>query len=987
MARHDPHDSEKFVRETLNPSALEAELKYSADAEVRFDKTTRAIYSTDASNYRQVPVGVVLPRTKEAVEETLAICRKHGAPIVSRGGGTGLCGQSCNEAVVIDHSKYLNRIMEIDPDEKYAVVEPGTILDSLRNITQSKYNLTYGPDPATHDHNTFGGMIGNNSCGIHSVMAGRTSDNVLELEIVTYDGLRMRVGETSEDELGDIIARGGRKGEIYRRLKALTDKYADLIRKRFPDIPRRVSGYNLPDLLPENGFNVARALVGSEGTLATILEAKVRLVYSPPARALVVLGYPDVFSAGDHIPELLQFNPVGLEGMDDLLIKFMKLQKIHPEEVRLLPDGNGWLVAEFGGKDVEEARGNALRALDALKKVKNPPSMKLYYDPVEEHLLWEVRESGLGATAVVPGYPISWPGWEDAAVPVDKVGAYLREFKGLLDRHRLVASLYGHFGQGCIHCSITFDLYTHGGVQDFMRFIDEASDLVVKYGGSFSAEHGDGQSKAIFLPKMFGPELMDAFREFKSIWDPDWKMNPGKIIDAYTPAENMRLGTGYSPWQPERTYYEYLDDEGNMPRASLRCAGVGKCRRPEEVFMCPSFLATRDEMHTTRGRARILFEMFRGDFIGDRWKSDEVRESLDLCLACKGCKKECPVFVDMAMYKSEFLSHYYKGRLRPRTAYSMGLVGIWARLGSRVPGLANLLSQSALSGLTKAIGGIAGERKMPVFAAQTFTAWFRGRQAGNPPLNPDGPKVVLFPDVFNDCFYPQILKAAAADLERWGYNVNIPPEDPPAVRPLIDYGMLDKARENIIKALDTLHPFLAEGVPVVFMEPSTASVYKDEALQMMPGNIDGKRASLLTYLLSEFVEKEDLPLPRLTGRAVFHGHCHQKAVLNVGAARRVLARMGLEVAEPEPGCCGLAGSFGFEADHYAVSMDIGEKRLFPAIRTAGKDAWVITDGFSCRTQIMDGAGREPMHMAELIDYAYKAGERAEEKPEEIKKAA
>ncbi|WP_367618940.1 FAD-binding and (Fe-S)-binding domain-containing protein [Pelotalea chapellei] len=950
------------------PDALETDLGNEVDGEVRFDTGSRALYATDASNYRQVPVGVVLPKTTAAVIKTIEICHRHGVPIVSRGGGTGLCGQTCNTAVVIDHSKYLNNILEINFDAKTARVQPGTILDHLRDRAEEGH-LTFGPDPATHDHNTLGGMIGNNSCGIHSIMAGKTVDNILELDVVTYDGIRMRVGQTSEEELNRLIAGGGRVGGIYKGLRELRDQYAELIRERYPQIPRRISGFNLDQLLPENGFNVAGALVGTESTCVTVLEAKVRLVHSPPARSLLLLGYPDVFTAGDHVPEILAFGPVGLEGLDDLLIAFAKKKGLHPENLTLLPEGNGWLLAEFGGESKQEADDKARRAMDAISRFSQPPSMKLFTDEQEEKKIWQIRESGLGATANVPGMPLSWPGWEDAAVAPAQIGAYLRDFKALLDAHGLIASLYGHFGDGCIHCRISFDLFSHDGVRNFMAFIDKAADLVVKYGGSFSAEHGDGQSKAVFLDRMYGPELMEAFRRFKSLWDPDWKMNPGKVVLPYIPDQNLRLGVEYNPWQPE-THFHFPDDEGSFSRATLRCVGVGSCRRTHDTFMCPSFLVTREEKHTTRGRAHALFEMFRRDFLKDGWRSGEVREALDLCLSCKACKVDCPVNVDMATYRAEFLSHYYHHRLRPMPAYSMGLIGLWSRLGSFMPRLANfMLHAPVLANISKMLAGIAPERTLPKYSTETFTEWYHRYHK---PIE-SGSRVLLYTDTFNDCFFPETLKAAHEVLIHYGYEVEILPQRPPAARPPLDYGMITYAKKQMMRIIDALSATVRQGIPVIILEPSTAALFREELPELAPQHLDGQRLTRLTFLLSEFMERERLDPPKLSGRVIFQPHCHQKAVLDVNAGRSVLTKMGLIVEEPQKCCCGMAGSFGFEKDKFQLSMKIGELALLPAVRAAGEDSYVVADGFSCRTQILGGTGRQAMHTAELLAYALRGG--------------
>ncbi len=952
----------------INIHALERDLKTSVDGEVRFDTASRALYVSDASNYRQVPIGVVLPRTTDAVAAAINVCHQYGAPLVSRGAGTGLCGQTCNVAVVLDHSKYLNQVLDIDPVQKLARVQPGTILDHLREKAVREHGLTFGPDPATHTRCTLGGMIGNNSCGIHSVMAGRTADNVHALDIITYDGVRMKVGRTDDAELDRIITAGGRRADIYLRLRDLRDRYGDLIRKRFPRIPRRVSGYALDELLPENGFNVARALVGTESTCVTVLEATLNLVTYPPFRSLLVLGYPDVFAAGDHIPDVMRHGPIGCEGIDDQLVRFMDKKGLNLNYIKLLPPGNGWLVVEFGGRSKQESDENARTCMDALKRAKQPPSMKLYDDPGEEEMIWKVRESGLGATANVPGLPLSWPGWEDAAVPPDRVGSYLRDFRDLLDEFGLIASLYGHFGQGCIHCRISFDLFSRQGVENFMKFLDKASDLVVRYGGSFSAEHGDGQSKALFLPKMYGAELMEAFREFKSIWDPQWKMNPGKLIDPYRPDENLRFGADYRPWQPA-TAFTFPDDKGSFAAATIRCVGVGKCREPHHAFMCPSFLATREEMHTTRGRAHLLFEMFKGDLIRDGWKSREVHESLELCLGCKGCKNECPVNVDLATYKAEFLSHYYRGRLRPRAHFAMGLISYWGPWAAKVPRLANLFTQTlGLRTLTKVLGGYALKRTIPRFSKRSFSSSFRRRG----PAKATGEQVLLVPDLYNDCFFPDALFRAENVLRRWGFGVLLPRSLPREVRPLLHYGMLDLARRELKRSIDCLKDYASVGMSILFLEPSTLSVYRDELHQLYPNDQDAARIRKQSLLLEEFVEARKLDVPRLAGKAVFHAHCHQKAVLDPDAARNLLRRMGLEVEEPQPGCCGMAGSFGLEKGHYDVSVAIAKENLLPAVADANRTTYIVADGFSCRSQILEGTARTPLHLAELLYAAFEA---------------
>ncbi|HEX9942294.1 MAG TPA: FAD-binding and (Fe-S)-binding domain-containing protein [Thermoanaerobaculia bacterium] len=949
--------------------ALAAELGDSIAGEVRFDAGSRALYSTDASNYRQVPIGVVIPRTTDDVAATIEVCRRHGAPVLARGGGTSLAGQCCNVAVVLDFSKHLNRIVELDPDSKRARVQPGLVLDDLRDAAE-QHGLTFGPDPATHNHCTFGGMIGNNSCGVHSVMAGKTDDNVEELEVLTYEGLRLRVGPTGEEELQRIARAGGRRGEIYRRLRDLRDRYAPLIRERFPDIPRRVSGYNLPWLLPENGFHVARALVGSEGTCVTVLEATVRLVPSPRHRVLVVLGYPDVYRAADRVAEILEHAPIGFEGIDDRLVEDMKKKNLHLRGVEMLPSGGGWLLVEFGGDTPEEAGGRARRLMAALRAKPDAPSMQLFDGPQEAKAVWKVRESGLGATARVPGEPDTWEGWEDSAVPPEKLGGYLRELRRLFEKYGYGCSLYGHFGQGCVHTRIDFDLVTAPGIAKFHAFIHEAADLVLSFGGSLSGEHGDGQSRAELLPKMFGEELIAAFRDFKATWDPEGKMNPGKLVNAYSAVENLRLGASYDPpaWE---THFRYPgEDHGSFARANLRCVGVGECRRMHGGTMCPSYRATREEMHSTRGRARLLFEMLEGDPLRKGWRDKHVKEALDLCLSCKGCRQECPVEVDMATYKAEFLSHYYERRLRSRSAYAFGLIHWWARLASRAPGLANLFTQTPLlRDFAKLLAAAAPQRRLPAFAPVPFKKWFFDRSVA---AALRGRRILLWPDTFNNYFHPSTARAAVEVLEAAGYTVSVPSTSLCCGRPLYDFGMLGLARRQLRQILDVLKDDIQAGTPVVGLEPSCVAVFRDELINLFPEEEDAQRLSRQTFLLSEFLaqDADPLPLPPLLRKAIVHGHCHEKAVLRAGDTEKVLRDLGLDVEVLDSGCCGMAGAFGFErGERYEVSMKVGEQVLLPAVREAPPDALIVASGFSCREQIAQATGRQALHLAQVLQMA------------------
>ncbi|MGE5620127.1 MAG: FAD-binding and (Fe-S)-binding domain-containing protein [Sphingomonadaceae bacterium] len=964
---HTNRDARRFLGDA---EELATELRRRIRGEVRFDLGSRALYSTDASNYRQVPIGVVIPRTVEDVVETVEVCRRFGAPILPRGAGTSQAGQCCNVAVVMDFSKYLNRVIDLDPQGRRARVEPGTILDDLRNAAE-RHALTFGPDPSTHNRCTLGGMIGNNSCGVHSVMAGNTVDNVEELEVLTYDGLRLRVGPTREQDLDTIIQAGGRRGQIYAGLKSLRDRYAELIRDRYPRIPRRVSGYNLDQLLPEKGFNVARALVGTEGSCVTVLEATLRLVPSPPGRTLLVLGFPDIFRASDEVMEVMAHGPIGLEGLDDRLVEYMHRKRILLDNVALLPEGDGWFLVEFGGETQADANDRAREAMDRLGRRGTVTGMKVFADRAGRQMMLALRESGFGASAHVPGMRNTWPGWEDSAVAPERLGDYLRELRRLLDGYGYHGGFYGHYGQGCVHALIDFDLATAEGISKFRSFLQEGADLVVRYGGSLSGEHGDGQARAELLPKMFGDDLVGAFREFKGLWDPVGKMNPGKVVDPYQADENLRLGADYRPWRP-KTHFRFPEEDGSFAEASLRCVGVGKCRRLDGGTMCPSFMATREERFSTRGRARLLFEMLRGDVITGGWRDERVKESLDLCLACKGCKGDCPVNVDMATYKAEFLSHYYEGRLRPRSAYVFGLIMYWARLASRAPGVANFFTQTPLlRDLAKVAAGIAPERSIPAFASQTFEQWFRKRA----PRNHGMPRVILWPDTFNNHFDPEVGRAAVEVLEAAGFQVVLPKSDLCCGRPLYDYGMLGLARRLLERVMDALGPDIDAGVPVVGLEPSCLSVFRDELPALFPEEERAARLSRQSYLLGEFLEREagGFRMPRLERKAVVHGHCHHKSIMQMGHDEALLDRLGLEFTLLDSGCCGMAGPFGFEKGHYELSVQIGERVLLPAVRSAPRDSLIVADGFSCREQIAQCTDRRALHLAQVIQMALRQG--------------
>jgi FAD/FMN-containing dehydrogenase/Fe-S oxidoreductase len=969
---------------TVDVDGLRRALEETLTGEVRFDAASLAMYANDASNFRQVPLGVVLPKSLDDVVATHRACSRFGAPICNRGGGTSLSGETVNYAVIIDSSKYLTRIGEADTVAKTVTVEPGTINEQV-NIRTGRHNLVFGPDPSSHSRCTIGGNIGNNSCGIHSVQAQlygpgpRTSDNVAALEVCTYDGERFWVGVDEEDQLDEIIAAGGRKGEIYAKLRDLRDRYAEAIRAGYPDVatlPRRVSGYNLDELLPEKGFNVARALVGTESTCATALQATLMLTPALLERTLVVVAYPDITDAGEHVTEIIErFRPIGLEAIDDQLIEDQRALDKNVSDLEELPQhGRAWLMVQFGADSAEQSQADARALVDWLRSTGCADDRLVVMNSQQEGGssgdLWTIRESGLGSTAFPPKGGDHWPGWEDSAVPPSKVGEYLRDLKQLYARHGLLGAFYGHLGQGCIHSRISFDLRSAEGVGDYRKFMEEAADLVVSYGGTLSGEHGDGQQRAELLSKQYGPELIEAMRQFKLIWDPRWKMNPGKVIDPFRLDEDLKLGTDYNPQRPP-VKFAYKNDGGDFAHAALRCVGVGKCRVPDATeTMCPSYQVTREEKHSTRGRARLLFEMLRGEVITDGWQSQEVFDALDLCLACKGCTNDCPVNVDMPTYKAEFLYHHYKSwrRRRPRYAYAFGFIDQASRLASRVPELVNFATQTpGLAAVAKFAAGIDPQRSLPTFAPMTLQEWFR-RRGGT--ANPHGRPVVLFPDTFNNRLHTQVGVACVEAIEAAGWQVVMPEGHLCCGRPLYDYGFLDVAKSYLDRVLDVLRPYVREGVPVVGMEPSCLAVFRDELTKILPHDDDAARLAAHALHFGEFFDRFDIEVPHLEGTAVMWGHCHHRATGGVDPEQRVLERMGLDVDPVKGGCCGLAGSWGFEKGKYQLSMDCGEQGLLPAVRKASSDAVIVANGFSCKTQVTQaGTGRRALHLAEVMQLA------------------
>ncbi|MFF7554598.1 FAD-binding and (Fe-S)-binding domain-containing protein [Streptomyces olivaceus] len=944
-------------------SDLEAALRRAVGGEVGFDVTSRALTTMDASNYRRVPLGVVAPRDADDVAAVLEVCRERGVPVVARGGGTSIAGQATGTGVVLDFTRHMNRLVGLDPEARTAVVQPGLVLDRLQR-SAAPHGLRFGPDPSTHSRCTLGGMIGNNSCGSHSVAWGTTADSVRELSVLTARGRRLRPGREwagAPEGLRDLV-----DGDLAR------------LRTGFPDLPRRISGYALDALLPENGADVARSFCGSEGTLGVVTEAVVRLVEAPRARALAVLGYADEAGAAEAAAGLLPLGPLTVEGMAADLVP----------STEGLPRGGAWLFVETGGDTGAQARARA----EAVVRAADVVDALVVTDPAGQRTLWRVREDASGTATRMPDGAEAWPGWEDCAVPPARLGAYLRDFRALLTAHGLRGTPYGHFGDGCIHVRIDFDLLTDAGVARFRRFSEELADVVVAHGGSLSGEHGDGQARAELLPRMYGAQTVALFERAKAVWDPDDLLNPGMLVRPAPLDANLRFAV--LPREPVDVEFGYPSDGGDFSAAVRRCVGVAKCRTTSAAgssVMCPSFRATGEEEHSTRGRARLLHEMLAGELVTDGWRSTEVRDALDLCLSCKGCRSDCPVEVDMATYKAEFLHHHYEGRRRPAAHYAMGWLPVWLRWAARTraaPVVNALASVRPLAAVAKRLGGIAGERDVPRLAGKTFSRWWRGRHRGTAG---GGDLVVLWPDTFTEHLSPSVGRAAVRVLEAAGLRVVLPPTlrgrapvgDGASRSALalltarrgqvccgltyVSTGQLDRARAVMRRTLDLMGPVLETSAPVVVLEPSCAAALRTDLPELLHDDPRAARLASRVLTFAEALERHapDWRPPAVDRPVTGQTHCHQHAVLGDAADRRLREAAGLS-GELTGGCCGLAGNFGFEDGHYEVSAACAEDQLLPAVREAPDGAVVLADGFSCRTQLEQLAGVRGRHLAEVL---------------------
>ncbi|WP_435241155.1 FAD-binding and (Fe-S)-binding domain-containing protein [Streptomyces cucumeris] len=927
---------------------LERALRRAVNGDVSFDTASRALMTMDASNYRRVPAGVVAPRDADDVAAVLAVCRERSVPVVARGAGTSIAGQATGLGVVLDFTRHMRGILALDPEARTAVVQPGVILDDLRTAA-SAHGLTFGPDPSTHSRCTLGGMIGNNSCGSHSVAWGTTADNVHALDVLTYGGERVRAAQGLD----------GLPARLRDGMRALAGENLACLRTGFPELPRRISGYALDELLPEKNAHVARALTGSEGTLGVLTEATVRLVEAPSARALAVLGYSDESAAAEAAHTLLPYGPLTVEGMAADLVT----------GASGLPKGGAWLFVEVGGGSRKEAYARAEEIARAAGTATTDHTVVA--DPAGQRALWRVREDASGTATRMPDGSEAWPGWEDCAVPPARLGPYLRDFRGLLTQHGLRGTPYGHFGDGCIHVRIDFDLLSEAGVRVFRDFSTDLADLVVTHGGSLSGEHGDGLARAELLPRMYGEEMVGLFHRFKDLWDPAGGLNPGVLARPRRLDQDLRFDP--LPRRPVDVEFGYPHDGGDFSAAVRRCVGVAKCRN-ESVsgagVMCPSYRATGEERHSTRGRARLLHEMLAGEVVRDGWRSQEVHDALDLCLSCKGCRSDCPVGVDMATYKAEFLHHHYEGRVRPAAHYAMGWLPVWLRAGAalRAAPVANALSGVApLAALAKRAGGIAPERDIPELAREPFIRWWRDRVRTAGPGPDTGRTVVLWPDTFTNYLSPSAGRASVAVLEAAGLRVVVPPKPVCCGLTWVSTGQLDRARAVMRRTLDVMAPALDAGLPVVGLEPSCTAALRTDLPELLGSDPRAARLadSVTTFAQALEDHAPDWSPPVVDRPVVGQTHCHQHAVLGDGAERRLRERAGL-TGELSGGCCGLAGNFGFEKGHYDISVSCAEEQLMPSVRAAGEDAEVLADGFSCRTQLGHLTDRPSRHLAEVL---------------------
>ncbi len=952
-------------------------LERDLEGNCNFSEASRALYTSDASNYRQIPLGVVYPKSREDIVLAHRLCAQFSLPLLTRGGGTSQNGQCVNEAIILDCSRYLNRVISIDTEKRTALIDPGVVCDSLKAAAEA-HGLTFGPDPATHSRCTLGGMIGNNSCGPHSMLAGKTVENVEALEILTSDGARFWVSDTSAEQFQEICSRPGRQADIYKSLAELANRYANQINEKYPNIKRRVSGYNLDQLLPENNFNVARALVGSEGTCVTVLRAKVTLIENPVFKQLLVLGFTNIFEAGDAVPTIMPFTPIAMEGLDWEIIGGLNERNLRQAEIALLPEGKAWLLVELAESNLPALETKVASFEKNMAKSALVRSCRSVSDPKEIQAMWSIREQGASATALSldPNQPDSIVGWEDTAVDPMQLGDYLRELKALVKQYGYKTSLYGHFGDGCIHARMTFDTRTENGVLQWRRFSEDIAHLVVKYGGSLSGEHGDGQAKAEFLPIMYGEELMQAFREFKRIWDPESRMNPGKLIDAYKMDDNLRYGPSYqTPVLLSQLNFE--SHPAGLGRASEHCIGMGKCRSHNGA-MCPSYQATGEERYSTRGRAHLIHETLRNDVLKDGWQNEFIADSFEHCLSCKACKTECPTAVDVAGYKAEFMHRHYSSRRRPLNHWVFGFIGKWLPMLSKLSPLVNFTQSSFLVKPLKQLLTLRDEAQLPKLARHSFQQQLNNNKPekdehfywfGN--VNDD--PVVLWPDSVNNHYRPHIVQSAINVLCLAGYKVAIPREAFCCGRSLFEYGFLDQAKNLHQQILHSFAPTLPDGADIIVLEPSCLSSFHDELLKFFPNDENAIALSNRCKSIGHFLNDINIELKRTVPNGILHLHCHEKNTPAAAHERELLKQCFENITEPELGCCGMAGTFGIKKQTAHIGDTLFKRKLEPAVNASTKDALLVASGFSCASQFAAQSDQEPqlskpvLHPIEVLE--------------------
>jgi FAD/FMN-containing dehydrogenase/Fe-S oxidoreductase len=962
---------------------LEHQLRGLIKGDVRFDTGSRLLYSTDASMYQVEPVGVVIPRDADDVQAALTLASRHGVAILSRGGGTSLTGQTVNHALVLDFSRYMNEILEVNREEKWARVQPGVVQDELNHHVRP-LGLLFGPDTSTSNRATVGGMLGNNSGGSHSIAWGLTVDHVIEMTVLLSDGSQAVFGEITPEAFEAKCRLATLEGAIYRETARLRDTYADEIRARYPAQWRRVAGYNLNELVgvsvrphslagggnaAPRPFSMARLITGSEGTFVTVLEAKMRLVDRPKHTGLAVIHYRDIQEALECSQSILESGPYAVELTDKLILDLARGNIEQSKRMGFVQgDPAAILIVEYAGDTADEVRAK-VEALEARRgRERFGYAATVTLDPREQGEIWKLRKAGLGLLFGIHGDAKPLAFVEDTAVQPKDLAKFVARFREIFARHEVAGAYYGHCSVGCLHIRPAINLKTARGLEQVRQIADEITDLVVEFNGTISSEHGDGRARSPFLERMYGPRIMGAFRELKRAFDPDNRLNPGNIVGRTDVTESLRYGSDYKTWEPV-TLLDF-SKQGGFAAAVEMCNGVGECRKKLEGTMCPSYMVTRDEEHSTRGRANALRAVLSGRVPPAEFTGRRLYEVMDLCLECKGCKGECPANVDMAKLKYEFLHHYHQANGLPLRNRLFGHIATLNAIGALWPGMFNALSALAPSRwLLEKIAGIDRRRPLPPLAAETFTAWFARRSA--PASAPRG-EVVLFHDTFVTYNTPEIGRAAVELLETGGYRVVLV-DRKCCGRPLISKGMLDVAREHAVFNVAKLAPYARRGVAIVGLEPSCLLTLRDEYVDLLrtdDARIVAEHAALLEqFLIRERDRGLTLPFSGNGRKALLHGHCHQKAIVGTAPTVAVLRWAGYEVSEVDSGCCGMAGSFGFEREHYDVSVALGNRRLAPAVKAASADTEVVAPGISCRQQVAHLAGRRALHPAEALHRA------------------